>query len=257
MSSNEISSSPIAPSPVQSPRATLEDQSSHPSTPNTSTRVSGSEPIDLESGPDELNKDNLKSAVWMHFERKKNGGDVTATCIHCQKTLGAKPKNGTTHLRTHLDRCKRLRQPDVRQKLLTGIMGKANTKPELGNYTFDQEFARKELGSMIILHEYPLSIVDHVGFRRYSSALQPLFKVPTRNTIKNDIMKIYDHERVQTMKLLEEVRSRIAITTDLWTSGNQKKGFMAVTSHFIDEDFVLQSRLLRRFCSRKHRGNVA
>ncbi|KAK2998701.1 hypothetical protein RJ639_023251 [Escallonia herrerae] len=244
MSSNEISSSPIAPSPVQTPRATLEDQSSHPSTPNTSMGVSGSEPIDLESGPDELNNDNLKSAVWTHFERKKNGGDVTATCIHCQKTLGAKPKNGTTHLRTHLDRCKRLRQPDVRQKLLTRIMGKANTKPELGNYTFDQEFARKELGSMIILHEYPLSIVDHVGFRRYSSALQPLFKVPTRNTIKNDIMKIYDHERVQTMKLLEEVRSRIAITTDLWTSGNQKKGFMAVTSHFIDEDFVLQSRLL-------------
>ncbi|KAK3022296.1 hypothetical protein RJ639_045403 [Escallonia herrerae] len=137
MSSNEISSLPIAPSPVQTPRATLEDQSSHPSTPNTSEGVSGSEPIDLESGPDEFNNDNLKSAVWTHFERKKNGGDVTATCIHCRKTLGAKPKNGTTHLRTHLDRCKRLWQPDVRQKLLTGIMGKANAKPELGNYTFD------------------------------------------------------------------------------------------------------------------------
>ncbi|KAK3042015.1 hypothetical protein RJ639_001717 [Escallonia herrerae] len=124
-------------------------------------------------------------------------------------------------------------------------MGRANAKPELGNYTFDQEFARRELGSMIILHEYPLSIVDHVGFRRYSSALQLLFKVPTRNTIKNDIIKIYDHEKVQTMKLLEGIRSRVAITTDLWTSGNQKKGFMAVTSHFIDEDFVLQSRILR------------
>ncbi|KAK3008217.1 hypothetical protein RJ639_015035 [Escallonia herrerae] len=71
MSSNEISSSPIAPSPVQTPRATLEDQISHPSTPNTSMGVSGSEPIDLESGPDELNNDNLKSAVWTHFERKK------------------------------------------------------------------------------------------------------------------------------------------------------------------------------------------
>ncbi|KAK3003563.1 hypothetical protein RJ639_018898, partial [Escallonia herrerae] len=123
-------------------------------------------------------------------------------------------------------------------------MGRANAKPELGNYTFDQEFARRELGSMIILHEYPLSIVDHVRFRRYSSTLQPLFKVPTRNTIKNDIIKIYDHERVQTMKLLEGIRSRVAITTDLGTSGNQKKGFMAVMSHFIDEDFVLQSRIL-------------
>ncbi|KAK3005915.1 hypothetical protein RJ639_016013 [Escallonia herrerae] len=108
-------------------------------------------------------------------------------------------------------------------------MSKANAKPELGNYTFDQDFVRRELGNMIILHEYPLPIVDHVGFRRYSSALQPLFKIPTRNTVKNDIINIYEHEKEQVMKLLEGIRSKVAITTDLWTSGNQKKGFMAVT----------------------------
>ncbi|KAK2998962.1 hypothetical protein RJ639_023228 [Escallonia herrerae] len=247
MSSNEITSSPVASSPVQTPRATLEDQTSEPSTPNASMGVSASEPVDLDSGPDDLNNENLKSSVWAHFERKKNGGNVTATCSHCRKTLGANPKNGTTHLRMHLDRCKRLRQPDVRQKLLAGIMGKANAKPELGNYSFDQDFARRELGTMIILHEYPLSIVDHVGFRRYSSALQPLFKIPTRNSVKSDIINIYEHEREQVMKLLEGIRSRVAVTTDLWTSGNQKKGFMAVTGHFIDEEFILQSRILRVF----------
>ncbi|KAK3021130.1 hypothetical protein RJ639_045903 [Escallonia herrerae] len=130
-------------------------------------------------------------------------------------------------------------------------MGKANAKPELGNYTFDQDFARRELGNMIILHEYPLSIVDHVGFRRYSSALQPLFKIPTRNTVKSDITNIYEHEREQVMKLLEGIRSRVAITTDLWTSDNQKKGFMAVTGHFIDEEFILQSRILRQLVAYK------
>ncbi|KAK3021131.1 hypothetical protein RJ639_045904 [Escallonia herrerae] len=71
MSSNEITSSPVASSPVQTPRATLEDQTSQPSKPNASMGVSGSEPIDLDSGPDELNKENLKSSVWAHFERKK------------------------------------------------------------------------------------------------------------------------------------------------------------------------------------------
>ncbi|KAK3042761.1 hypothetical protein RJ639_000819 [Escallonia herrerae] len=233
MSSNEITSSPVASSPVQISRATLEDQTSQPSTPNASMGVCGSEPVDLDSGIDEFNNENLKSSVWAHFERKKNGGNVTATCIHCRKTLGANPKNGTTHLRMHLDTCKRLRQPDVRQKLLAGIMGKANAKPELG---FCQD---RELGNMIILHEYPLSIVDHAGFRRYSSALQPLFKIPTRNTVKNDIIKIYEHEREQVMKLLEGIRSRVAVTTDLWTFGNQKKGFMAVMGHFIDEEIQI------------------
>jgi hypothetical protein len=52
------------------------------------------------------------------------------------------------------------------------------------NYTFDQEIARKELASMIVLHEYPLCMVDHTRFRRFVSALQPLFEMVTRNTIR-------------------------------------------------------------------------
>jgi hypothetical protein len=52
------------------------------------------------------------------------------------------------------------------------------------NYTFDPDVARKELAAMIILHEYPLSMVDHIGFRRFVSALQPLFKLVKRNTIR-------------------------------------------------------------------------
>jgi hypothetical protein len=54
-------------------------------------------------------------------------------------------------------------------------------------YVFDQGVARKELALMICVHEYPLSIVDHVGFRRFCAALQPLFKVVSRNTIRKDI----------------------------------------------------------------------
>jgi hypothetical protein len=52
------------------------------------------------------------------------------------------------------------------------------------NYTFTPDVARKELANMIILHEYPLSMVDHTGFRRFINALQPLFKLVTRNTIR-------------------------------------------------------------------------
>ncbi|GMQ06568.1 hypothetical protein CsSME_00051105 [Camellia sinensis var. sinensis] len=115
----------------------------------------------------------------------------------------------------------------------------------MNSYIFDQDFARKELSHAIILHEYPLSIVDHVGFKRYSAALQPLFKVPSRNTIKSDILKIYDYERVKTLSLVEHNKSRVAITTDMWTASNQKKGFMAITAHFIDDSWTLQSRILR------------
>jgi hypothetical protein len=36
---------------------------------------------------------------------------------------------------------------------------------------------------MIVLHEYSLSMVDHVGFRRFVGALPPNIRIGTRNTI--------------------------------------------------------------------------
>ena len=56
---------------------------------------------------------------------------------------------------------------------------------------FDQDVARKELALMIIVHEYPLSMVNHVGFRKFCAALQPTFKLVSRNTIRKDIIDMY------------------------------------------------------------------
>jgi len=65
-------------------------------------------------------------------------------------------------------------------RMTAQVDGKVNVE----SYTFDQETAREELGNMIVLHGYPLSIVDHAGFRRFVHALQPLFNMHTRNTIR-------------------------------------------------------------------------
>ena len=43
----------------------------------------------------------------------------------------------------------------------------------------------------MVLHEYPLCMVDHTGFRRFVSALQPLFKMVTRNTIRYALQYLY------------------------------------------------------------------
>ena len=88
-------------------------------------------------------------------------------------------------------------------------------KKKLEAYTFNQDFARGQFDFMIIMHKYPLSIMEHVGFRRFSQALQPLFHMVSRNTIKNDILKIYDVEKVKTMAVMERIQSRVAMTTDM------------------------------------------
>ncbi|GAB2269933.1 hypothetical protein Dimus_038811 [Dionaea muscipula] len=186
----------------------------------------------------------MRSRVWNHFTKEKQGDKMKAICNHCKKILGGESKNGTKHLLDHLEKfCSKLNVINSGQKVLTNML--KNDKLQMMPYSFDQDFARKQLACMIVMHEYPLSIVDHVGFRRYSSALQPSFRLVSRNTIKDDILKLYESEKAKTMKLLKANRSRVAITTDMWTATNQQRGFMVITTHFIDDSWQLHSRIIR------------
>jgi hypothetical protein len=133
-------------------------------------------------------KRKLTSVVWAEFKRVKVAGKWKAKCVYCNKELGGAPKNGTKHLHYHLGICVLRKIKTKGNKTLSQSslrFGSASQgKAPVENYTFDQDRARKELASMIVLHEYPLSMVDHAGFRRFVSALQPLFKMVTRNTIR-------------------------------------------------------------------------
>ena len=59
---------------------------------------------------------------------------------------------------------------------------------------------------MVILHEYPLSMAEHIGFREFVGSLQPMFKVVSRNNLKNDIINIYDNERGESFEDDEQER---------------------------------------------------
>ena len=72
-----------------------------------------------------------------------------------------------------------------------------------------------------------------------------MVKQMSRNTLKSEILKLCQIEKVKTLYLLGKTHGRVAITTDLWTSSNQKKGYMVVTAHFIDNSCKLHSRILR------------
>ena len=97
----------------------------------------------------------------------------------------------------------------------------------------------------IVMHEYPLSIVEHQGLMDVMSSLNQLWKSVSRNTIKKEIVDMYVCERVKYISVLEQAQGRIAIITDIWTAENQIKAYMAITAHFIDNGWALQSILLR------------
>ena len=110
---------------------------------------------------------------------------------------------------------------------------------------FDQDVARKELTLMIIVHEYPLSMVDHAGFHKFCAALQPTFKLVSRNTTRKDIVDMYQVQKQSMVNYIKKLSSRVVVTIDLWTANHQRKGYMAVTAHFLDEDWKLKSFLIR------------
>ncbi|KAK9724439.1 hypothetical protein RND81_05G071900 [Saponaria officinalis] len=192
---------------------------------NSCTRPSGGESgfkasshpntIDLES-PCETESDpsiipltsRHTSEAWKHYNRKRVGDDIKAECNYCQKYLAGGPRAGTSHLKDHTKCCPKRICKDLRQTRL-------------------------------------FAWVEHYGFRKFCKTMQPGFKVPCRNTTRKDIMTRYGVEKGIMSSLLEKTKGKIALTTDMWIAINQKKGYMAVTAHFIDNSWKFQSRILR------------
>ena len=112
---------------------------------------------------------------------------------------------------------------------------------------FDPIVAQQKIATLVVKHELPLNFVEYEAFRDLMSYVNPLVNNLSRNTLKSEILKLYQAEKAKAMALLENNDSRVAITTDMWTASNQKKGYMVVTGHFVDKSWRLQSRILRYF----------
>ncbi|CAN0903116.1 Zinc finger BED domain-containing protein RICESLEEPER 1 [Linum grandiflorum] len=187
----------------------------------------------------------LKSDVWPHFTRFVDKNWVMkAKCKYCRKILGGDTSNGTSHLRNHKKVCVQKQIHDGSQKnlavnfLSNGVV----RKKELCSGQFNNEvLSRKQLATMIVIHEYPLGIVDHLYFKIFCNGLQPLFKVPSRNTTKKDILAMYEIEKKKIQRVIDGNKGRIAITTDMWTATNQKRGYMAITGNYIDNHDILRA----------------
>ena len=66
----------------------------------------------------------------------------------------------------------------------------------------------------------------------------------SRNTIRDDIIRIYIIEKEKMSNYLKKLENIITITIDMWTS-NQKKGYMAIPIHYIDESWLLQHHIVK------------
>ncbi|KAH9671169.1 BED-type domain-containing protein [Citrus sinensis] len=108
---------------------------------------------------------------------------------------------------------------------------------------FDQVVFRELLSVVIVKHGLPFQFVKFDAIRTCFEFLNSDIQNISRNTAKANILKAYNAERLRIKAMLGEVPGRICFTSDLWTACTTD-GYMSLTAHFIDKNWVLQKRLL-------------
>ncbi|KAJ0615719.1 putative ribonuclease H-like superfamily [Helianthus annuus] len=115
---------------------------------------------------------------------------------------------------------------------------------------------REKLAISIIKHNYPFSYVEHEETRNSHIFLHGYVKFKTRNTAKVDVLKIYEREKMILKDKLEKVTGRICLTSDLWSSITTD-GFMALITHYVDENWNLRKKVLNfRVIPPLHSGSI-
>jgi len=110
----------------------------------------------------------------------------------------------------------------------------------------DQSIHHQLLCELIVRHNLPYKFVEYPELRNWISYLCHDAIMITRNTIKANIGRLYDKEKLMLKNMLVSIPSRICLTSNLWTSTNTE-GFIALTAHFVDFSWKINSKLLN-FC---------
>lgn len=218
-----------------------------------------------------------KSEVWNHFTTETVSSDtLKARCMHCNKSFAYMTGNkssGTSHLKRHiyLGICSKSREinkpsqingettsclpkkrqvssPETKKVLQTKDEKTTSCLPKKRqiaspNVPLDQYRCNHEMAKMIIMHDYPLHMVEHPGFVGFVQALRPQFSVASFNTVHGDCFSMFLSQKQKLLDFIGEIPGGVNLTVDLWSS-KQSVGYAFVTGHFVDKDWNLTHRLL-------------
>uniref|UniRef100_A0A182YFM1 Uncharacterized protein n=1 Tax=Anopheles stephensi TaxID=30069 RepID=A0A182YFM1_ANOST len=206
------------------------------------------------------------SEVWQHFL----GQGKAATCQYCSKVISI--SNGSTsNLKRHLKNKHpsitfhaRNQEPIAEattpstswDESSTVEAGTAASKPaRYSSSTGADAVTSKPLGAMqksrldealldLICDEcLPFNIVEGEAFKRFIRLLNPKYDLPHRRTISDGLLSNGFQETLARVTENVAQAQFVAITLDSWTNAHGRY-CLAVTAHYINDDFNLVSNLL-------------
>ncbi|XP_078173025.1 zinc finger BED domain-containing protein RICESLEEPER 1-like [Carex rostrata] len=201
-----------------------------------------------------------KSLVWQHFTVVNGPSRMKRACCNlCKQTFaysdGSKVA-GTSHLKRHitLGSCPMLKATDRdHQYQLTpdSSVQTPEERPAKRRYrvsgfsgaTFDPNLSLSNLAKMVILHDYPLHVVEQPAFLAFVESLQPKFQVHDATSVEAEVLTLYHKEKHNLMHVFGSIPGRISLAISLWTT-SQTLGYVALHGQFIDSDWKLHRRML-------------
>ena len=105
-----------------------------------------------------------------------------------------------------------------------------------------QEAITKKLTEFICKDMRPVNISQGDGFKEFIRESEPRYTIPSRGTITNRIVKLYDTAKENIREMISG--PLIALTTDGWTSVAMDS-YVTVTAHFINEGWEMKDIVLQ------------
>ncbi|KAL6636962.1 hypothetical protein ACP70R_024534 [Stipagrostis hirtigluma subsp. patula] len=225
--------------------------------------VQGHELVSVEgTPPSTTRRRRKKSLVWEHFTIEAAAGGATRACCKlCKQTFAYSSGSkiaGTSHLKRHitLGSCPKIKHQE--QRLALPSTGGTDNDGEgtverpskrryrytgYANAAFDQDRSCSYLAKMIILHDYPLHIVQQAAFATFIESLQPRFRIVDVDTMEGEVYAVYQKEKENLQQVFNTMPGRISLTIGLWTT-SQTLGYVSLAGQFIDSEWKVHRRML-------------
>ncbi|GBC50995.2 zinc finger BED domain-containing protein RICESLEEPER 2-like [Rhizophagus irregularis DAOM 181602=DAOM 197198] len=108
---------------------------------------------------------------------------------------------------------------------------------------FTADLFREFIFKWVICDDQPFVVVECDQLRKLFCLLNPNAKVPSADTVRNDIMNAFKEERNKIRDTLQNTPGCLSFTLDAWTSPSCIP-FLGITVHWISQDWKLKELLL-------------
>ena len=168
------------------------------------------------------------SALYTHL-RAKHSSELTSAENNRKHTSTSLPATPATSPFTSDEKRKRWADATLEEVLEKKQMWSRNHASAVA--------ATKHLAEMIAVDLQPYSIVEDVGFQRYSRHLEPRFALPSRRQLSENILPDMYVKLKESVKKSIAKAEKISFTTDIWTETNTTNAFIGVSAHWISQDW--------------------